>query len=92
MSIGLHLIDLIGRHTTKKYTLHHTHTTNLKMSQQPYAITVEPDSALQFTITKDPTSDGDANSGSRCVMTLRHPGLTNSHLAFKVCLIKDIVF
>ena len=55
------------------------------MSQQPYAITVEPDSALQFTITKDPTSDGDANSGSRCVMTLRHPGLTNSHLAFKVC-------
>ena len=61
------------------------------MSQQPYAITVEPDSALQFTITKDPTSDGDTNSGSRCVMTLRHPGLTNSHLAFKVCLIKDIV-
>ena len=87
------MVDIIGAAIQQRnilITYIHT-TTKLKMSQQPYAITVEPDSALQFTITKDPTSDGDANSGSRCVMTLRHPGLTNSHLAFKVCFVKDIV-
>ena len=48
---------------------------------QPYAVEVTPDLALQFTITRDPTADPE---GSRCVMTIRHPGLTNQHLAFKV--------
>ena len=53
----------------------------------PYALEVSPESALQFTITRDPlsTNDGSGDAGaSRCTMTLRHPGLTNEHLAFKV--------
>ncbi|KAL7461158.1 hypothetical protein ACHAXS_001585, partial [Conticribra weissflogii] len=56
-------------------------------SALPYALEVNPESALQFTITKDPpnTNDGSGDHGaSRCTMTLRHPGLTNEHLAFKV--------
>ncbi|KAL3761950.1 hypothetical protein ACHAWU_010127 [Discostella pseudostelligera] len=50
----------------------------------PYAIEVSPDSTLQFTITNDPPTADGAEGASRCVMTLRHPGLTNQHLAFKV--------
>ncbi|KAL9188071.1 hypothetical protein ACHAXT_006449 [Thalassiosira profunda] len=54
------------------------------MSAQPlpYALEVSPDSSLQFTITRDPPADG--GEGARCLMTLRHTGLTNQHLAFKV--------
>lgn len=48
---------------------------------QPYAVEVTPDLALQFTITQDPSADAE---GSRCIMMIRHPGLTNRHLAFKV--------
>mmetsp|Transcript_9789 Transcript_9789/g.17898 ORF Transcript_9789/g.17898 Transcript_9789/m.17898 type:complete len:353 (-) Transcript_9789:224-1282(-) len=49
----------------------------------PYALEVSPDSALQFTITRDPASN-EGDGSSRCVMTLTHPNLTNQHLAFKV--------
>ena len=54
------------------------------MASQPHAVIVEPESSLQFTITRDPTPTDGGDSGSRCVMTLRHSGLTNKHLAFKV--------
>mmetsp|Transcript_29438 Transcript_29438/g.61921 ORF Transcript_29438/g.61921 Transcript_29438/m.61921 type:complete len:349 (-) Transcript_29438:334-1380(-) len=53
----------------------------------PYALEVNPESALQFTITKDPPTPNDGlgdHGATRCTMTLRHPGLTNEHLAFKV--------
>jgi len=51
----------------------------------PYALEISPESALQFTITRDPaTNEGGDGGASRCVMTLRHTGLTNQHLAFKV--------
>lgn len=50
----------------------------------PYALEVSPDSALQFTITRDAPSSERGDGSSRCVMTLTHPGLTNQHLAFKV--------
>lgn len=50
----------------------------------PYALEVSPDSALQFTITRDAASSEGGDGSSRCVMTLTHPGLTNQHLAFKV--------
>lgn len=50
----------------------------------PYALEVSPDSALQFTITRDAPSSEGGDGSSRCVMTLTHPGLTNQHLAFKV--------
>jgi vesicle-associated membrane protein-associated protein A len=48
-----------------------------------YALDVSPDAALQFTLTRtdaDKSSDGTA----RCVMTLKHPGNSQSYLAFKV--------
>lgn len=51
-----------------------------------YALEVNPDTSLQFVLTRtdsnstDPKSDGTA----RCVMTLKHPGKTNNHIAFKV--------
>lgn len=49
-----------------------------------YALEVTPDAALKFVLTRgdggDPKSDGTA----RCVMTLKHPGTTESHIAFKV--------
>ena len=64
------------------------------MSLPPHALEINPDSSLQFTITRGPTSakggGGDAGGGnngddvSRCTMTLRHPGNTNKYLAFKV--------
>ena len=50
----------------------------------PYALEVSPESALQFTITRDPPSNDVGEGASRCTMTLRHPGLTQEHLAFKV--------
>ncbi|KAL3777390.1 hypothetical protein ACHAW5_004219 [Stephanodiscus triporus] len=50
----------------------------------PYAVEVSPDSALQFTISRDPSPNADGDGASRCVMTIRHPGLTKLHLAFKV--------
>ena len=64
-----------------------TTTNHRTMSQAvPYAVEVSPDAALQFTITRDPpATDGADGGASRCVMTLKHPGLTNQHLAFKVC-------
>ena len=50
-----------------------------------YALEVSPDTSLQFVLTRtdgnaDPKSDGTA----RCVMTLKHPGKSNNHIAFKV--------
>ena len=50
----------------------------------PYAVEVDPESALQFTITRDPSPNAEGDHASRCVMTIRHPGLTKLHLAFKV--------
>ncbi|KAL3809677.1 hypothetical protein ACHAXA_004228 [Cyclostephanos tholiformis] len=49
----------------------------------PYAVEVDPESALQFTITRDPSPNAEGDHASRCVMTIRHPGLTKLHLAFK---------
>jgi hypothetical protein len=60
------------------------------MSSPPYALEIDPESSLQFTITRDPpsstsSSDGGESAGaSRCTMTLRHTGKTNENLAFKV--------
>ncbi|KAL7446085.1 hypothetical protein ACHAXM_010103 [Skeletonema potamos] len=53
---------------------------------QPYALEIDPESSLQFTITRDPSTDGSGGDGgsSRCTMTLRHPGHTKQNLAFKV--------
>jgi len=58
------------------------------MSDLSYALEVVPETALQFTLTRndvsvngtDPKSDGTA----RCVMTLKHTGKTSDHIAFKV--------
>jgi hypothetical protein len=51
----------------------------------PYALEIDPESSLQFTITRDPSADGSGGDGSsRCTMTLRHPGHTKENLAFKV--------
>ena len=47
----------------------------------PYAVEVTPDLSLQFIITGDSTANP---GGSRCVMRICHPGVTNQHLAFKV--------
>ena len=52
----------------------------------PYALEIDPESSLQFTITRDPPTDssGGGDDSSRCTMTLRHPGHTKENLAFKV--------
>ena len=52
----------------------------------PYALEVSPESSLQFTITRDPPTTEGGDGASRCVMTLKHPGHTKEHLAFKVSL------
>lgn len=60
------------------------------MSSPPYALEIDPESSLQFTITRDPPSSTSSDNGgesagaSRCTMTLRHTGKTNENLAFKV--------
>ena len=61
-------------------------------SAPPYALEIDPESSLQFTITRDPPSSTSSSAGgggesagaSRCTMTLRHTGKTNENLAFKV--------
>lgn len=53
------------------------------MSSLPHALEIDPESSLQFTITRDPATDG-SDGSSRCTMTLRHPGHTKGYLAFKV--------
>ncbi len=59
-------------------------------SAPPYALEIDPESSLQFTITRDPPSTSSSDNGgesagaSRCTMTLRHTGKTNENLAFKV--------
>ena len=60
-------------------------------SAPPYALEIDPESSLQFTITRDPPSStsssdngGESAGASRCTMTLRHTGKTNENLAFKV--------
>ena len=55
----------------------------------PYALEITPDNALQITLIRGNESEvvrsPSSNEGStRCVMTIRHPGKTNEHLAFKV--------
>lgn len=50
-----------------------------------YALEVDPDDALQFTLTRSNGSvDSKSDGASRCTMTLRHPGKTDFHIAFKV--------
>jgi len=57
-------------------------------SAPSYALEVTPESALQFTLTRTPASAAENSSTdagvTRCTMTLRHPGKTGQHLAFKV--------
>mmetsp|Transcript_9932 Transcript_9932/g.11617 ORF Transcript_9932/g.11617 Transcript_9932/m.11617 type:complete len:353 (+) Transcript_9932:144-1202(+) len=51
----------------------------------PYALDVHPDDALQFTLTRSGNNaDSKSDGASRCTMTLRHTGKTDSHIAFKV--------
>jgi len=57
------------------------------MTDTPYALEISPESTLQFTLTTGSANDGRssvADSTPRCIMTLRHPGKTKEHLAFKV--------
>lgn len=49
-----------------------------------YALDVTPDSSLQFTLSRTPSSPSSDGGAPRCTMTLRHPGRTDQHLAFKV--------
>lgn len=50
-----------------------------------YALDVDPDDALQFTLTRSGSNvDSKVDGASRCTMTLRHTGKTDSHIAFKV--------
>jgi hypothetical protein len=53
------------------------------MDSVSYALEVSPESALQFTLTRDSSSEKAADGTARCVMTLKHPG-NSSYLAFKV--------
>ena len=53
------------------------------MTEPDYALEIDPEGSLQFTITRDPVSEG-SDGSSRCTMTLRNPGRTNGSLAFKV--------
>lgn len=57
--------------------------TKTTMSLPTHALEIDPESSLQFTITRDPAKDG-SDGSSRCTMTLRHPGHTKGYLAFKV--------
>ena len=52
------------------------------MADLPYALSISPDSALQFNLTPDAENGGDG--ASRCIMTLTHPGKGSGYLAFKV--------
>jgi hypothetical protein len=57
------------------------------MTETPYALEISPVTNLQFTLTRASTNDGRSSVGEstpRCTMTLRHPGKTKEHLAFKV--------
>jgi len=57
------------------------------MAEEPpiYALDVHPDVALQFTLTRSGNNaDSKSDGASRCTMTLRHTGKTESHIAFKV--------
>uniref|UniRef100_A0A7S2RAX6 MSP domain-containing protein n=1 Tax=Eucampia antarctica TaxID=49252 RepID=A0A7S2RAX6_9STRA len=57
------------------------------MADTPYALEISPDSTLQFTLTRGTANDGRSTVGEstpRCTMSLRHPGKTKEHLAFKV--------
>lgn len=60
----------------------------MSSSTPPYALEIDPESSLQFTITRDPPDNvgggGESAGASRCTMTLRHTGKTNENLAFKV--------
>jgi hypothetical protein len=49
------------------------------MQDMDYALEVSPETALQFTLSRD-------DSTARCLMTLKHPGnaASNTYLAFKV--------
>jgi hypothetical protein len=49
-----------------------------------YKLDVTPDTALKFVLTRGDNGDSKSDGTARCVMTLKHPGVTNSHIAFKV--------
>eukprot|EP00558_Chaetoceros_sp_UNC1202_P011242 CAMPEP_0197252484 /NCGR_PEP_ID=MMETSP1429-20130617/61599_1 /TAXON_ID=49237 /ORGANISM="Chaetoceros sp., Strain UNC1202" /LENGTH=324 /DNA_ID=CAMNT_0042714883 /DNA_START=37 /DNA_END=1011 /DNA_ORIENTATION=- len=52
------------------------------MEDMNYALEVSPETALQFTLTRD--GDKSTDGAARCIMTLKHPGNSKHHLAFKV--------
>ncbi len=54
------------------------------MAEPPHALNVSPDTSLQFILTRSDIDDSKADGSARCVMTLSHPGRTDSHIAFKV--------
>jgi hypothetical protein len=53
------------------------------MDETNYALVVAPESALQFTLTRDSSADKTSDGTASCLMTLKHPG-GNAYLAFKV--------
>lgn len=54
------------------------------MTDASYALDVSPDTALQFMLSRGDSGDSKSDGTARCILTLKHPGKTNSHLAFKV--------
>jgi len=56
------------------------------MDEPPlYALKVQPDDALQFTLTRsNSNADNKSDGASRCTMTLTHTGKSEFHIAFKV--------
>jgi len=50
-----------------------------------YALDVYPDDALQFTLTRSSNNaESKSDGASRCIMTLRHTGKSEHHIAFRV--------
>jgi hypothetical protein len=47
------------------------------MAASAHALIIDPDSELKFTLSHNEATP-------RCLLTLRHPGTTDEHLAFKV--------
>jgi len=46
-------------------------------------VEINPDSALQFMLTRGGSGQGEAST-PKCIMTLKHPGGNDDHIAFKV--------
>ena len=59
---------------------HHPHHQRLREANKmssPHVLEIDPESELKFTLSHNEATP-------RCMLTLRHPGTTDEHLAFKV--------